>query len=144
MARIDFAFGAEQRLTQACQTVLRQYLAGQRVLVYCPDEQRLATFDRLLWAVEDTAFVPHVTSDSVHAASIAVVMVQNNLDDALSKLREHTWLLNLSDDCPPNLGSVNRVLEIVSEDEDDKLAARARWSVYKTQGHELKAHRLGA
>ena len=71
-------------------------------------------------------------------------MVQNNLDDALSKLREHTWLLNLSDDCPPNLGSVNRVLEIVSEDEDDKLAARARWSVYKTQGHELKAHRLGA
>ena len=104
MARIDFAFGADQRLTQACQTVLRQYLAGQRIIVYCPDEQRLAQFDQLLWAVEDTAFVPHVKSEHTHAAAVAIVMVQNNLEEALSKCSQHTWLLNLSDDCPPSLG----------------------------------------
>jgi hypothetical protein len=31
MARIDFAFGATERIAQACQTSLRQHLAGQQV-----------------------------------------------------------------------------------------------------------------
>jgi DNA polymerase-3 subunit chi len=34
------------------------------------------------------------------------------------------------------------VLEIVSEQEDDKAAARLRWAQYKADGHDLKAHRL--
>ena len=144
MARIDFAFGASERLTQACQTVLRQYLAGQRVIIYCPDGPRLEAFDRMLWALEDTAFVPHVKIDDATSANTAIVMVQENLDKALDRADEHTWLLNLADTCPPNIGKIKRVLEIVSDDDSDKIAARARWAVYKAAGHELKAHRLAA
>jgi DNA polymerase-3 subunit chi len=144
MARIDFAFGAQDRLAQACQTVLRQYLAGQRVLVYCPDLTRLQTFDRQLWAVQDTAFVPHVFSDNPAASQTAVLLVQNELLTALKLVTHEAWLVNLSDQCPETLGEISRVLEIVSEDEADKEAARKRWADYKAAGHELKAHRLGA
>ena len=144
MVRIDFAVGASERVAQACQTIWRQYLAGQRLVIYCPDEQRLDQVDKLLWALEDTAFVPHVRSHDPLASVTPVVLVQRELEASLGRLTTHTWLLNLAQDCPPSLGAVSRVLEIVSEDEQDKLAARARWSIYKNQGHDVRAHRLGA
>jgi DNA polymerase IIIc chi subunit len=50
MTRIDFAFGAPDRLRMACQVVRKRYLAGQRLVVYCREGSRLAQFDRMLWA----------------------------------------------------------------------------------------------
>ncbi|MGZ0843332.1 DNA polymerase III subunit chi, partial [Klebsiella pneumoniae subsp. pneumoniae] len=50
MTRIDFAFGAPDRLRMACQVVRKRYLAGQRLVVYCTEGSRLAAFDRMLWA----------------------------------------------------------------------------------------------
>ena len=63
MTRIDFAFGAPDRLRMACQVVRKRVLAGQRLVVYCKDGSRLAAFDRMLWAFDDTAFVPHVLAN---------------------------------------------------------------------------------
>ena len=60
MTRIDFAFGAPDRLRTACQVARKRYLAGQRLVVYCRDGSRLASFDRMLWAFDDISFVPHV------------------------------------------------------------------------------------
>ncbi len=142
MARVDFAFGATEKLSQACQTTLRQYLAGQKLLVYCTQSARLNAFDQQLWAIEDDAFVPHVVSTDPEAASTPVVLVSSGLEQALATAPPEAWLLNLDDACPPTLGNVTRVLEIVSDDPDDKEAARARWRVYQAAGHDVKSHRL--
>ena len=142
MARIDFAFGAAEKLTQACQTTYRQYLAGHKLVVYCSDRQQLKIFDTKLWAVEPTAFVPHTSPTDPLAEQAPIWLVSEGLADVLARASEHAWLLNLDEQCPPTLGKVTRVLEIVSEDEEDKAAARARWAAYKSAGHDLKAHRL--
>ena len=142
MARIDFAFGATEKIAQACQTTLKQYLAGHKLVVYCSDAQRLKAFDTKLWAVEPSAFVPHVLANDPLAEQTPIWLVGGDLEQTLARAPTGAWLLNLDDQCPPTLGDTARVLEIVSEDEDDKTAARARWAQYKAAGHDLKAHRL--
>ena len=142
MARIDFAFGAHERLAQACQTVHKQYLAGHTLVVYCSDPVRLKAFDTKLWSVHPTAFVPHVAADDPLAPQTPVWLVSENLAQALGQAPAGAWLLNLDDQCPPELSRTERVLEIVSDDEQDKAAARMRWAQYKAGGHDLKAHRL--
>ena len=142
MARIDFAFGATEKIEQACQTTLKQYLAGHKLLVYCSDAARLKAYDTKLWAVEPTAFVPHVMATDPLAEQTPVWLVASGLEQVLAHAPAEAWLLNLDEQCPPSLGNTARVLEIVSDDEEDKTAARARWAQYKAAGHELKAHRL--
>jgi DNA polymerase-3 subunit chi len=142
MARIDFAFGATDKIVQACQTTLKQHLAGHKLVVYCSDASRLNAYDTKLWAVEPTAFVPHVMATDPLAEQTPIWLVSSDLEQALARAPAGVWLLNLDEQCPPALGHTARVLEIVSEDDDDKTSARARWAQNKAAGQELKAHRL--
>lgn len=142
MARIDFAFGASNKLSQASQTILRQFLAGQKMVVFCSDVSRLKAFDLQLWAVDDAAFVPHVMAGDPLAPDTPIILVSENLEKVLADLAEQAWMLNLDDQCPPAVGQISRVLEIVSEEHEDKDLARARWRNYQAAGHDLHAHRL--
>jgi DNA polymerase-3 subunit chi len=142
MARIDFAFGAQDKLSQACQTTLRQFLAGQKIVVYCSHLRTLEAFDRKLWAVDDAAFVPHVMANDPLAPHTPIVMTHEHLGQVLSQAPEGAWLLNLDVDIPQDLGAVTRVLEIVSDEDQDKTAARARWRAYLAAGHDVRSHRL--
>jgi DNA polymerase-3 subunit chi len=146
MTRIDFAFGAPDRLRMACQVVRKRVLAGQRLVVYCKDGSRLAAFDRMLWAFDDTAFVPHVLANDPLAAETPVVLTAGDPLQAAQAAGQpdqpQPWLLNLDDDCPPGFDAFERLLEIVSDEPDDKQAARHRWRTYQTAGHAPQSHDL--
>ena len=143
MARIDFAFGAKDRLEQACLTTYRQYQAGQRLLIISNKTDTLRQLDALLWTRFDTSFIPHVWADDPLASTTAVVLAgPDHLDESIANAHASTWLLNLDDACPGSLGRMQRVLEIVSDEPEDKDRARARWRQYQSDGHTLKAHSL--
>ncbi|MBB1629025.1 DNA polymerase III subunit chi [Achromobacter sp. UMC71] len=146
MTRIDFAFGAPDRLRMACQVVRKRYLAGQRLVVYCKEGSRLTAFDRMLWAFDDTSFVPHVLANDPLAAETPVVLTAGDPRQAIQAPAQEDqalpWLLNLDDGCPPGFDAFERVLEIVSDDPDDKLAARQRWRTYVGAGHTPQSHDL--
>ena len=149
MTRIDFAFGAPDRLRMACEVVRKHCAAGRRLIVYTRDADRLAKFDRLLWGFEATAFVPHVMADDPMAAATPVLLAEDlaalpgdvapaNADTAAQAASP--WLVNLDLQCPPDAARFDRILEIVSNHEADKNAARERWRQYQTEGHTLHAH----
>jgi DNA polymerase-3 subunit chi len=145
MARINFAFGAPERLQTACQVARKRYQAGEHVIVFCPDVRRLATFDRLLWTFDDIAFVPHVMADDPLATRTPVILTASGPIEAASVFdaaQPFPWLLNLSDECPPDYDRFERILEIVSDDPDDRQLARQRWRVYQSAGHDVRAHNL--
>lgn len=143
MSRVDFAFGAPNRLRTACEVVRKHYSAGRRVLVYTQDRQRLERFDHLLWGFDPTAFVPHVMTDDPLAAQTPVQLTAAPPVASPTADGQQPWLLNLDLSCPPGYEHFDRILEIVSDHEDDKLAARERWQQYKVAGHALHAHKLG-
>ncbi|CAM4143782.1 DNA polymerase III subunit chi [Kerstersia similis] len=140
MARIDFAFGAADRLLAACQTVHRQYLAGRQLLVFCSNTQRLQAFDRLLWTFDDISFVPHVAINDPLAAQTPVLLTRSQ--PVPPPVSTESWLINLDDDCPQEYGHYVRILEFVSGSDEDRQHARLRWRRYQDDGHELKAHDL--
>ena len=146
MTRIDFAFGAPDRLRMACQVVRKRYLAGQRLVVYCKEGSRLAAFDRMLWAFDDTSFVPHVLANDPLAAETPVILTAGDpwqaAQAAVADGQPQPWLLNLDDACPPGFDAFERLLEIVSDDPDDKQAARPRWRAYQGAGHTPQSHDL--
>jgi len=142
--RIDFAFGAQHRLRTACHVTQRHYMAGHALIIYTQDEKRLRRFDQWLWRFEPTAFIPHVFHDDANAAAAAIVLSSQNPSLVLAQRNDHQtpWLLNLDLDCPPSYEHFARILEIVSEHEADKQAARERWRQYQAAGHTLRAHKL--
>jgi DNA polymerase-3 subunit chi len=65
------------------------------------------------------------------------------LTDATEGLPHHDVLLNLADAWPPFFATFDRVLEIVSSDEQDKLLARGRYTFYKDAGYDIKVNAIG-
>lgn len=138
MSRVDFAYGADNRLQAACLTSARHVAAGHRLIVYCSEPKRLQRFDALLWGVEPASFITHAHADDPLAPLAEVLLARD--DTLLASVAPGDWLLNLDTSCPPAPDRFARILEIVSGHEADIQAARARWTRYQHDGHGVYGH----
>lgn len=138
MSRVDFAYGARHRLRAACRTAARHAQSGQRVLVYCPDDHRLQRFDDLLWGFDPVSFITHACVGDPQVEQAQVILARSGAE--LGAFAQLPWLLNLDLDCPPEPERFERILEIVSNHDTDKQAARARWVQYQAAGFDVRGH----
>ena len=137
MTRIDFYRYAEDKLRFACRLAAKAYERTSRVVVYSPDRHQLAEFDRALWTFQPTRFVPHCFVDSPVAPETPILLATSG-----EALPHHDVLLNLADDWPPFFASFDRMLEIVTSDEEDKVRARARYSFYHQRGYDIQVNAI--
>ena len=135
MTRIDFYRYAQDKMRFGCRLAAKACDHSSRVVVYSPDPQVLAEFDRTLWTFQATRFVPHCSALSHLAAETPVVLSSSG-----DSLPHHDVLLNLSDEQPPFFATFERLLEIVAADESDKERARARWKFYKDRGYDIQVN----
>ena len=135
MTRIDFYRYAEDKLNFACRLAARVYDKPSRLVVYSDDRALLSTFDRALWTFQATRFIPHCFVESPAASETPVILAASG-----EALPHHDVLLNLSRDWPPFFATFERLLEIVATDEDDKAAARARYSFYRERGYDINVN----
>jgi DNA polymerase-3 subunit chi len=135
LTRIDFYRYAEDKQRFACRLAAKAFGAGNKLVVYSPDAERLRAFDQALWTYQATGFVPHCLVESPLAAETPVILATSG--DALP---HHDVLLNLSDEWPPFFATFERVLEIVSTDDADKERARERYVFYKKRGYDMQVH----
>lgn len=142
MARIDFAFGAPERLRMACDVVRKQHASGRPLLVFSRHTERLKQFDRLLWSFEPTVFIPHVDAFDELASVTPVLLTSASPSPELHARHSQApvWLINLDDDIPASAAQFERILEIVDSKPAEVESARRRWRAYKDAGHELRAH----
>lgn len=141
MTRIDFYVNVEHRLQYACRLVRKARGAGKSVLAYARDADRLARFDAALWTFSALDFLPHVYADSPLAEQTPIVLT---LKPAAQPARD--VLLNLDDDVPPEFASwfaqFERVMEVVSRDDEDRAHGRRRFKTYRDQGLAPTAHEI--
>jgi len=57
-------------------------------------------------------------------------------------LKNHSVLVNLTTAVPADFVQFERVIEVVSVDDDDRALARNRWKHYVQQGYEIQRHDL--
>jgi DNA polymerase III subunit chi len=134
VTQIDFFHGAADKLAAACLLAGELYRQGRRVLVFAPDPGVAMAVDRMLWTHPPIGFVPHCAAGSALAEHTPIVIGQS-LDDA----SHEDVLINLDGDLPTGFGRFHRLIEIVSNDDADRLPARNRYKHYRDRGYPLAA-----
>ena len=137
MTRVDFHFNAPDRLQYGCRLVRKIHRSGARILVLCEDPVALAQFDSLLWTFSDADFIPHVVASDPLAPETPVLLTAEAVDTP-----HHEVLVNLGRQTPPMFSRFDRLIEVVSGDDEDRTLARERWRFYKDRGYPLNAHDL--
>jgi DNA polymerase-3 subunit chi len=82
-------------------------------------------------------FVPHCAPDDPLAAETPVI-----IDCSGDNLLHDEVLLNLRTESPLFFGRFQRLIEIVSLDDEDRRAARERFRFYRERGYEIRTHDL--
>lgn len=139
MTEVAFHFNAPDKLAYACRFARKVQRSGAR-LVIAAQPDTLAVLDRMLWSVAPQDFVAHCLADAdeelVHASPVL-------LTADLRSVPHREVLLNLLTNVPDGFGSFDRLIEVVSaQDEADRGAARARWRHYAARGYAITRHDL--
>lgn len=143
MTHVRFHFNVADSTDYACRLLRKATRQGARVAVTGP-ARALAGLDRALWSFDAIEFVPHVVlapgqvlPERLRATPVCLVE-----EPALAPTRE--VLVNLGPETPEGFDAFGRVVEIVSMDEDDRTAARARWRAYAAMGATIERHEVSA
>lgn len=137
MTTIDFYFNATDRLQVACRLAGKALAQGKRMLIYAPEEEMARKIDQMLWTFPPIAFVPHCFVDDPLAAETPVLIASGTEHANGSDV-----LLNLAHDCPEFFARYPRLLEIVSQADDDRRAGRTRYAWYRDRGYAIRNHDL--
>lgn len=143
MTRVSFHFNVPQRLVYACRLLRKATRQNARVTV-TGDRVALAELDRALWSFEPTEFIPHVLLREEETLSERLHDTPVCLTANPVRAPHHGVLVNLGNEPPAGFESFERLIEIVSIDETDRAAARARWKHYAARGYEIEKHEVEA
>lgn len=139
MTEIAFHFGAQDRLAYTCRLLRKATATGARLLVRCSQADS-AALDSALWNVSPTDFISHCDAAAAHSvrARSAVLL----LDAGQPVDTQFPILVNLFDDVPAGFEQFERVIEVVSTDEQERSLARQRWKHYTERGYAITRHDL--
>jgi len=139
---IDFYFNASDRLDVACRLAGKALQQKKRVLIYAPQPEVAQRIDRLLWTAQAVSFIPHCAAHDALAAETPVLITSDDDAPRSSPAFACEVLVNLSTGCPPFFERHERLLEIVSLEDEERQAGRARFKFYRDRGYEIRNHDL--
>lgn len=138
MTDIAFHFGAPNKLEYVGRLLRKAVAKGARLTVLAAPAQ-VQYLDASLWATAPTDFLVHAVDDG-QAPHPHCPVVLTSL--AHTGLQNHPVLVNLTTSVPGDFKQFERVIEVVSLDEEDRALARQRWKHYVQQGYEIQRHDL--
>ena len=138
MPRADFYLIDKPRfrddpLLLVCELAKRAFDSGQPALILARSIDQAEQLDEKLWEFDADAFVPHQIAGDDDDAITPVLIVSPETSTA-----DRPLVINLREDCAPGL--LERVLEVVPADENERLGSRNRWKTYKAAGFDVAKH----
>jgi len=133
LTQVFFYHGAADKVAAACALLSKAYAQKKPVTVYAPRADIASDLDRQLWTHAALSFVPHCFADSPLAAETPIVIARTP-----DQLQATERLMNLGGDLPENLERFTSFIEVVGQEEDDRMAARQRVAHYKEKGIEVR------
>lgn len=135
MTRIDFHTNVPDKVAYACRLARKAWAANNRVVLMAEDEAQLAELNAAMWTFSATDFLPHVLADDALAADTPILLTDS--DEAELPHTHKELLVNLSRRAPSHVARFERMIEVISSDEDDAAAGRKRYVAYKQQDYPL-------
>lgn len=139
MTEIAFHFNAPDKVGYVCR-LLRKATANGKKVVATGDSALLRELDTALWTFSSLDFLPHCRIEEACAG-----MLHNSpivLAPSVSGVPHREVLVNLSDTVPEGFEGFERVIEVVTTDEADRIGARRRWKHYAAGGHPIERRDL--
>jgi DNA polymerase-3 subunit chi len=137
MTEVTFHFNVPDPLAYASRLVRKAAGTGARVVVTGQGEL-LQHLDQALWSGAATDFFPHCHAGSAEPHVVAASPVV--LVDSPRAAPHQEVLVNLGGGVPDGFERFERLNEIVSQDEDDRQLARARWKHYADRGYAIRRY----
>jgi len=138
VTEVLFYTNAPDKLQTACILATKALARKMRVMLFTADAAATDRLGRMLWTVPATGFMPHCRSE--HALSGVTPVIVDHLAD---RLVHDQVLINLRDETPAFFSRFQRLVEIVGQDDADRLAARERYRFYRDRGYDIRTHPLG-
>lgn len=138
MTDIAFHFGAPNKLEYVGRLLLKAVAKGVRLTVLAAPAQ-VQYLDASLWATAPTDFLVHAVDDGGTPHSLCPVVLTSRVHRGL---QSHSVLVNLTASVPDAFTQFERVIEVVSVDDEDRTLARSRWKHYVQQGYDIQRHDL--
>jgi DNA polymerase-3 subunit chi len=143
VTEVSFHFNVPDRTGYTCRLVRKAHRMGATVVLAGP-ASALAHFDRALWTFEDLEFLPHVMLRPGQAIEPRWRATRVWLAQDANQPGHHDVLVNLGADPPAGFESFGKLVEIVSVDDAERTAARARWRHYASRGYPIQKHEVAA
>ncbi|MGB7991910.1 MAG: DNA polymerase III subunit chi [Candidatus Methylophosphatis roskildensis] len=140
MTRIEFHHNAPDKFAAAARLIGAAVANGARVLVFAPQRDVAQRIDQVLWTYAALSFVPHVAADSPLAQETPV-LIAGSLEHPAAAGHDQV-LVNLDGELPPAFARFERLIEIVGNDDADRLPARSRFRFYRDRGYPLTTNDL--
>jgi DNA polymerase-3 subunit chi len=137
VTEIAFHFNVPDKLAYACRLLRKARATGAKVVV-TGEAEDLRRLDTELWAFAALEFIPHAHVGAAEAQVVAASPVV--LADGPRGTPHQEVLVNLGGAVPEGFERFERLIELVSQDESDRLAARARWKHYADRGYAITRH----
>lgn len=139
MPKIDFYIlpepSVQNCLSFACRLVEKAYKKGHRIYLHTKDQAMAFQLDELLWTYRDESFLPHnILGEGPNQAP----PIQIGFGEKPEKQRD--ILINLSHDVPLFYTQFNRILELITTDNQE--AGRNRYRFYRSQNIEITTHKI--
>lgn len=116
----------QQQVELACRLCRKIALTEKKpLLVKFTQQHAMEQFDALLWQFEPTSFVPHDIDDT-HAPICLSLTIPEQFEG---------YCINLGKDAISNQ-SLDRIIEIIENNEAAKQLGRDRFKTYREQGIE--------
>lgn len=132
MTHVTFLHNVPDRLRAAAEWLAFPAQRGTPIAVLATDAG-LSTLDRMLWESPSTGFTPHCRAGHRDAAETRIVLTSD-----LSTIVHNACVLNLTDAIPSGFERFDRLIEIISRNDADRLPGRDRYRYYRDHGYQLE------
>ena len=140
MLRIDFYVIGDPHSDPrrvACRLVEKAWRQGHAVFVHTDSDYDAQRMDDLLWTYRQDSFLPHARQSDAAAHDCRVFV-----GDGAEPESELDVVVNLTQEVPPFYSRCQRLAEVVTAEEDSRVAGRARYRYYREQGLAPDSHEL--
>ena len=138
MTRIDFYFNVANKSQLLADLVQAALIKRRQVTILAADEPAASQVSSDLWQTKPENFLPNVRANALHS-SVTPVLIGLQGDDLKKDATQDDMLINLTVTEPIFFSRFTQLIELVSDDEQDKMAARVRFKFYRDRGYEIKS-----
>lgn len=143
MTEVMFHFDVPDKIGYACR-LLRKAVRGGSSVVVAGEGEALVELDRALWAFDPQEFIAHARLRAGEPAPARLAPTPVWLAERPLDAPAHDVLLNLGHDVPPGFESFERLIELVTRQDEDRQAGRRRWKHYSDRGYKIGRHQVAA